>query len=213
MTKKETIYQKLKELFSLTAEKFDDATLKDGSILRGDMKPGAKMQLVSADGTVNDAPDSEYECADGTKISIKGGVIDTITPAVAAVDGTPAMADATEVKPVDEPMAKETKIPAIIEKNEADATPAVETPAADTDSEMDGMLPQIVADLADRVGALEKALGDAKMANMEMSKQLEKFAKEPAAKPIVRTQSQKFERETKKDFMNNIEALKVFRTK
>lgn len=187
MSNKNDIYTKLKELFNLTkvSEKFEDVTLKDGSCLRGDLIPGAKLQLVSVDGTVSDAADGEYELSDGRKLSIKSGVVDSISDAqVATTAPDTSVPDATVpvVTPTDEPMA--TDIPV--------TDPSTTDGASDAphDEEIESMLPQIVADLATRVGALEKALGDAKAQNMEMATQLAKFSKEPAATTIKRTQAE-----------------------
>lgn len=170
--KKKDIYEKLKELFSLATapkveaiieEKFEDVKLKDGSSLRGDLKAGSKLSLVGADGTVSDAPDGEHELEDGRKVVIKEGVVDSIADAV--IEEAPVKED---VKVEDAPVVE----------------PEVETPA---DTEVEDMLPQIVADLAARLGAVEAALGEYKTANTEMAKQLEKFAKQPATEPIKRT--------------------------
>lgn len=185
------IYNKLVELFNLTKveEKFEDNKLKDGSIIRGDLQAGAVLNLIAEDGTMSVLPDGECELADGRKIVIKDGVVDSILDAV------------TEV------MVDETVVPS------ADVTVAptdTETPAEDA---VESMLPQIVADLADRIGALEEALSKMTMANTEMSETITKLAAQPAAEPIKRTTvGDAFSMvQTKEDYFSKLEAMSSYR--
>lgn len=201
MSKKVEIYEKLKELFNLAKEsettvevKFEDVKLKDGSMLRGDLKLGSKMQIVAADGTISDAADSEYELEDGRKLTIKSGVIDNITEVAPATE-----APAT---PTDEPMAAAAP----------EAPVAEVAPEAPAEAEMDGMLPTIVADLASRVAALEAALGDANKLNADMSAVIEKMSKEPGAPAIIRTSvAENFSTDKKEDYFTKIESLSSYR--
>lgn len=195
---KNEIYEKLKELFNLTktVEKFEDAYLSDGSCLRGDLKVGGKLQLVSSDGNVTEVTDGEYELKDGRKVVIKQGVVDSINEA-------PVASETTE-----EPMAVEA--PAEIAPAATEVAPIEDTPTID---EVESMLPQIVADLADRVGALEAALASAKTANEAMSATIAKLSKEPAAEPIKRTATADSfsSTEIKDDYFSKISELSRFR--
>lgn len=202
----EKVFGMLKELFSLTKENFAEAKLADGSTLRSDsdLIQGAKVSLVGADGTVTDAPDGDLVLEDGTKVTIKGGVIDTMVAAEAA----PVEATATDtVEP-----AKMEDAPAV----EAAPAETTEAPAEEAKEATDlGMLTDLVNQLTERLAAVEAQLGESMAATTEMKSQVEKFSKEPAATAIKRTDvtEEVFSANKPNDYLSKIEELAFGRNK
>ena len=65
-----------KLLFSETEEKFEDAKLADGTIVRYEsLEIGAELSVVGEDGEVVAAPDGEHEMESGDIVRTEGGVI------------------------------------------------------------------------------------------------------------------------------------------
>ena len=65
-----------KLLFSETEEKFEDAKLVDGTIVRYEsLEIGAALSVVGEDGEVVPAPDGEHELESGDVVRTEGGVI------------------------------------------------------------------------------------------------------------------------------------------
>ena len=65
-----------KLLFSETEEKFEDAKLADGTIVRYEsLEIGAALSVVGEDGEVVAAPDGEHELESGDIVRTEGGVI------------------------------------------------------------------------------------------------------------------------------------------
>jgi len=144
---------RLREIFEMTkVEKFLDAKVNDGSILRveGDsLVEGAKVVLVSADGASIAPNDGEFTLDDGTKIEIKASVIEKITPATAPIEPT-AEATTEDVTAAAAPAPVETP------------AEAPTTPTMGPDGGIDlGMISEILSQLSERVANLEAKLGDA----------------------------------------------------
>ena len=91
-----------KLLFSETEEKFEDAKLVDGTIVRYEsLEIGAALSVVGEDGEVVAAPDGEHELESGDIVRTEGGVIvEIMTP-------EPVEEEAEEEK--EEEMAAEEK--------------------------------------------------------------------------------------------------------
>jgi hypothetical protein len=65
-----------KLLFSETEQKFEDAKLADGTIVRYEvLEIGAALSVVGEDGEVVPAPDGEHEMESGDIVRTEGGVI------------------------------------------------------------------------------------------------------------------------------------------
>ena len=65
-----------KLLFSETEEKFEDAKLADGTIVRYEsLEIGAELSVVGEDGEVVAAPDGEHELESGDIVRTEGGLI------------------------------------------------------------------------------------------------------------------------------------------
>ena len=65
-----------KLLFSETEEKFEDAKLVDGTIVRYEsLEIGAALSVVGEDGEVVPAPDGEHELESGDIVRTEGGLI------------------------------------------------------------------------------------------------------------------------------------------
>ena len=162
MNKKDTIKEKLRELFALTKKlSFFDAKLKDGSILRTEdeaLNKGSKVVLISVDGVESEVSDGDHTSVDGFVINVKSGVIEAITDAADAVKTEEAIAP--------------------IENAEA-TTDATSTP--DAVEGVDGAditsLMECIKNLTDRVAALESSSSETTMT-------VEKMSAEPAAKPF-----------------------------
>ena len=71
-----------KLLFSETEEKFEDAKLVDGTIVRYEsLEIGAALSVVGEDGEIVPAPDGEHELESGDIVRTEGGVIvEIMTP-------------------------------------------------------------------------------------------------------------------------------------
>lgn len=91
-----------KLLFSETAEKFEDAKLADGTIVRYEvLEIGAALSVVGEDGEIVPAPDGEHELESGDIVRTEGGVI------VEIMSPEPVEEEAEEEK--EEEMAAEEK--------------------------------------------------------------------------------------------------------
>lgn len=170
MKKEKTIKQLFAEILALTKkEAFFDAKLSDGSIVRTDdeaIKQGSKLTLISEDGVVSPVADGDYTLEDGTKITVKSGVVEAIVAAEATTSEDASVADATTVNPT-------VDAPAVM----ADTTAPTEAPA-ETSAPAEGDLAQlleILKNLTDRVASLEEEIKGTKMS-------VEKMAAAPAAK-------------------------------
>ena len=77
-----------KLLFSETEEKFEDAKLADGTIVRYEvLEIGAELSVVGEDGEVVAAPDGEHEMESGDIVRTEGGVIVEIMSPEPAEEG------------------------------------------------------------------------------------------------------------------------------
>ncbi|WP_322518625.1 hypothetical protein U0033_28145 [Chitinophaga sancti] len=74
---KELKKELLKALTNLKTEKFDGVYSSD-QLNISDRVVGGKVELINADGSLNVAPDGDYELEDGFKFTVKDGVIASI---------------------------------------------------------------------------------------------------------------------------------------
>ena len=67
----------IKKLLFGTAQKFVDAKLVDGTIVRiePEVAVGATVQVIGADGELLPAPDAQHQLEDGSVVSTEGGMI------------------------------------------------------------------------------------------------------------------------------------------
>lgn len=94
-----------KLLFSETEEKFEDAKLVDGTIVRYEvLEIGAALSVVGEDGEVVPAPDGEHELESGDIVRTEGGLI------VEIMSPEPVEEEAGEEK--EEEMAAEEEVAA-----------------------------------------------------------------------------------------------------
>lgn len=157
----------LKELFALAkTEKFADITLKDGSILRTSddtLVKGSQVKLVSVDGVESEAPEGDVTSNDGSVITIKSGVVDSITSAPLPTEDPSAMS-----------------VPVVAPKTETAPSAEIEI-ETETEKEMNSMdmenLLTLMKNLVERVAALESSISSTAMT-------VEKMAAAPAAKPF-----------------------------
>ena len=141
-----------KLLFSETEEKFEDAKLVDGTIVRYEvLEIGAALSVVGEDGEIVAAPDGEHELESGVVVRTEGGVIVEIL----------------EPEPVEEEAEEEKE-----EEMSADETTeeTTEEVVAEFDAEafkleiMDSVATLIQAEVdkfakTEKVGEIEKAVG------------------------------------------------------
>jgi hypothetical protein len=140
-------------------EIFVDAKLVDGTVVKveGDgLVEGAKVVVVTEEAEIP-APDGVHELEDGTKIETKDGIISKIEEAMAEGEGD-------ENSPVAEDEAK--KAAEVLE------------PSLAMESEIVGLLKDLVIKLGDKIAELEGKVG-------EMSSDFNEFKKQPAARPIA----------------------------
>ncbi len=143
-----------KLLFSETEEKFEDAKLVDGTIVRYEvLEIGAALSVVGEDGEIVAAPDGEHELESGVVVRTEGGlIVEILEP---------------EVEPVEEEAGDEEKE----EEMSADETEeTTEEVVAEFDAEafkleiMDSVATLIQAEVdkfakTEKVGEIEKAVG------------------------------------------------------
>lgn len=160
----------MKKFGFLTEEKFLDAKLEDGTVLRveGDsLAEGAAIFVVTEEGEVP-APDGVHTLEDGTKVQTAEGVI-------AMVEGPEEL---EEEVAVEEEVKEEEKVEEVMEGESEEIVaevPAEVAPVAE---------PVVEAIVEALVPVLEevKALADEMK---KMKKDFESFKKEPATKKIT----------------------------
>ena len=143
-----------KLLFSETEEKFEDAKLVDGTIVRYEvLEIGAALSVVGEDGEIVAAPDGEHELESGVVVRTEGGlIVEILEP---------------EAEPVEEEAEEEKE-----EEMSADETTeeTTEEVVAEFDAEafkldiMDSVATLIQAEVdkfakTEKVGEIEKAVG------------------------------------------------------
>lgn len=103
-----------KLLFSETEEKFEDAKLVDGTIVRYEvLEIGAALSVVGEDGEVVPAPDGEHELESGDIVRTEGGLI------VEIMSPEPVEEEAEEEK--EEEMAAEETTEEVVAEFDAEA--------------------------------------------------------------------------------------------
>ena len=145
-----------KLLFSETEEKFEDAKLVDGTIVRYEvLEIGAALSVVGEDGEIVAAPDGEHELESGVVVRTEGGLI------VEILEPEPVEEEAGDEEKEEEMSAEET------EETTEETTEEV---VAEFDAEafkldiMDSVATLIQSEVAkfaktEKVGEIEKAVG------------------------------------------------------
>ena len=146
-----------KLLFSETEEKFEDAKLVDGTIVRYEvLEIGAALSVVGEDGEIVAAPDGEHELESGVVVRTEGGLI------VEILEPEPVEEEAGDEEKEEEMSADET--------TEETTEEATEEVVAEFDAEafkldiMDSVATLIQAEVekfakTEKVGEIEKAVG------------------------------------------------------
>lgn len=116
---------------------------------------------LSPDGEKVVLADGDYELADGSKIVVKDGMIDTITPVEAPVEAE------VEVEVEDEPAVEESPV---------EESPVEETPSEDVMTMIDA--------LAAKVKELEDSIQSLKATNEKLSAQIVELNDAPSDAPI-----------------------------
>ncbi len=145
-----------KLLFSETEEKFEDAKLVDGTIVRYEvLEIGAALSVVGEDGEIVAAPDGEHELESGVVVRTEGGLI------VEILEPEPVEEEAGDEEKEEEMSADETT---------EETTEEVVEEVAQFDAEafkldiMDSVATLIQAEVekfakTEKVGEIEKAVG------------------------------------------------------
>lgn len=204
MTKEEAmlkIKDQLKKLMSFSEEatepaeekKYSTMKLKDGSeisIADGtELGVGVEVFKIDADGNQVPAEDGEYELEDGRKITLKGGMVESI-----------AEVEVAEAEKVDEtPMdpAQMNEAPGIGAPAEGESNPVEERISA-----LESQIAQI----------LELLQGMGQMQEVAMSK-IEKLSSQPATESIKVGKKPEMSNTTFSSLKNEIDELKDMRKK
>ncbi len=147
-----------KLLFSETEEKFEDAKLVDGTIVRYEvLEIGAALSVVGEDGEIVAAPDGEHELESGVVVRTEGGlIVEILEP---------------EAEPVEEEAGDEEKEEEMsADETTEETTEEVVEEVAQFDAEafkldiMDSVATLIQAEVdkfakTEKVGEIEKAVG------------------------------------------------------
>lgn len=173
-SKYEIANELLRQLFAISKKfSFFDAKIKDGTLLRTPdeaLKQGSAVKLVGKDGVEIEVADGDYTTEDGSIVTVKSGVVDSINmpKAEAAAEMATTTNNVAEVKQADEKVACAEPT---TEPDAVDAGPAEST-------ELDPkMLLETIKNLVDRVAALEANISDTSMA-------VEKMSAAPASEPF-----------------------------
>ena len=151
-----------KLLFSETEEKFEDAKLVDGTIVRYEvLEIGAALSVVGEDGEIVAAPDGEHELESGVVVRTEGGlIVEILEP-----EAEPVEEEAGDEEKEEEMSADETT-----EEVTEETTEEVVEEVAQFDAEafkldiMDSVATLIQSEVAkfaktEKVGEIEKAVG------------------------------------------------------
>lgn len=166
LKKEEEVQPEVKETF----EEFLSVVLVDGTklMVEGEtLVEGAKVNVITDEAEVP-APDGEYELEDGTKVIIKDGLIETITPIE-----TPAE---EEEKPAEE-MVDET--PA-----EEEEKPVEEETTTDDAVELVDLMKTVIEKLGEFTTSMENQFKDVNTKIETLETNVEEFGKTPAGEPI-----------------------------
>jgi hypothetical protein len=86
MSKLKEAFEKVKQMFDTTEQKFSDVTLKDGTVIQCDtetLEAGSKVTIMT-DGEAMPLPDGTYDLEDGMQfIVVEGVVTELVAPKVA----------------------------------------------------------------------------------------------------------------------------------
>ena len=123
MNKKKEIMVALKKMFGMLSEEAPaegSKVYQESEIKISALEVGGKVELIDADGALTDAPDGDYEIADGSKFTVKDSLI-------TAVEGQ----EAPEEEVVEE-VAAEDEAP-------AEEAPVEDTRVADLEAKVEGL--------------------------------------------------------------------------
>lgn len=153
---------------ALGMEKFAEATLVDGTIVRteGELAPGEQLQVVAEDGTMLPAPEGTHETQEGKLVTVDAAGV------IVSIEDKPA----EEVTAEEEVTVKEEAMGEEEKKKMEDEEPKAEV-SIEVAPEMVQQVIDAVAPLVDQVKELETELKALKAS-------FSKFSDEPAAKPV-----------------------------
>lgn len=146
-----------KLLFSETEEKFEDAKLVDGTIVRYEvLEIGAALSVVGEDGEIVAAPDGEHELESGVVVRTEGGLI------VEILEPAPVEEEAGDEEKEEEMSADETT-EEVTEETTEEVVAEFDAEAFKLDI-MDSVATLIQAEVekfakTEKVGEIEKAVG------------------------------------------------------
>lgn len=148
-----------KLLFSETEEKFEDAKLVDGTIVRYEvLEIGAALSVVGEDGEIVAAPDGEHELESGVVVRTEGGlIVEILEP-----EAEPVEEEAGDEEKEEEMSADETTED-ITEETTEEVVAEFDAEAFKLDI-MDSVATLIQAEVdkfakTEKVGEIEKAVG------------------------------------------------------
>lgn len=211
-----SLIDKIKVLFEATETKFAEAKLVDGTIVRceGEFAPDKKLEVVTEDGSVVEAPVGMHELEDGTVVVVKeGGIITEVRKPEDKVEEEMGGDKPAEDKV--EEMASETVTATVIE---TDVKMAEEAPAEEPKSDLEGRVNAIEAKINELIDAVNKLASasenmskeneDLKAENEVLKTKNENLSKAPAETRNVILK--KFEKEAAKPVENKNNKTNLF---
>jgi hypothetical protein len=160
----------IKKLLFGSVQKFVDAKLVDGTIVRiePEVAVGATVQVIGADGELLPAPDAQHQLEDGSVVSTEGGLILEVIAAPAA--------------PAEKP-------------EDMEAAPAApQTPAPlNMDDIQKAVMGKVASQISERINnmkfASEADVADLKKAVNELADLFEKFVATPTEQPTKKVEN------------------------
>lgn len=160
----------IKKLLFGSVQKFVDAKLVDGTIVRiePEVAVGATVQVIGADGELLPAPDAQHQLEDGSVVSTEGGLILEVIAAPAA--------------PAEKP-------------EDMEAAPAApQTPAPlNMDDIQKAVMGKVASQISERINnmkfASEADVTDLKKAVNELADLFEKFVATPTEQPTKKVEN------------------------
>ena len=160
----------IKKLLFGSVQKFVDAKLVDGTIVRiePEVAVGATVQVIGADGELLPAPDAQHQLEDGSVVSTEGGLILEVIAAPAA--------------PAEKPEDMEA------------APDAPQTPAPlNMDDIQKAVMGKVASQISERINnmkfASEADVTDLKKAVNELADLFEKFVATPTEQPTKKVEN------------------------
>lgn len=181
MTKKEIVVQlkKMLGLFNEEAEASSPKVYQENEIKISAFEVGGKVELIDGNGELSAAPDGDYEIADGSKFTVKDGVI-------ASIEGQEAPEESTT-----------EDVEVVAEEAPADEAPKEDGKVAELEAKVSALESEI-AEIKKMLAADEEANDEFVKQITELNKNVALLAETPAQfSQVNKSQKEKESREDK----------------